>query len=88
MPNIYNQLKKDPERSALLLSTIKEELPSYQVAIQKNEKSRSAKKLTLKIKDKDERIFNIERKLTDFHWLRDKLQLDFPFSYVNSPERE
>jgi hypothetical protein len=83
MPNIYNKLKKDPERSALLLSNIKEEAPSYKVAVQKNAKSNNAKKLELKVVDNDQRTFNIERKVTDFHWLRDKLRLDFPFSYVS-----
>lgn len=84
MPNIYNKLKKDPERSALLLSNIKEEVPSYKVAVQKNAKSNNAKKLTLKVLDSDQRTFNIERKVTDFHWLRDKLRMDFPFSYVTN----
>ena len=82
MPNIFNKLKKDKERSALLLSNIEEELPSYKVAIEKNPKTNNAKKLSLKVKDSGERTFTIERKLTDFHWLRDKLRMDFPFSYV------
>ena len=82
MPNIFNKLKSDKERSALLLSNIQEEIPSYKVSIEKNAKSNNAKKLSLKVKDSDERLFTIERKLTDFHWLRDKLRMDFPFSYV------
>ena len=51
MPNIFNKLKKDKERSALLLSNIEEELPSYKVAIEKNPKTNNAKKLSLKVKD-------------------------------------
>jgi hypothetical protein len=82
MPNIYNKLKSDPERSALLLSNIEEKLPSYRVAVEKNAKSNNAKQLTLKVMSSDERVFNIQRKITDFHWLRDKLRMDFPFSYV------
>lgn len=84
MPNIFNKLKSDKERSVLLLSNIQEENPTYKVAVEKNAKTNKAKKLTLKVKDSDERVFNIERKLTDFHWLRDKLRMDFPFSYVKT----
>ena len=52
------------------------------MAVKKNAKSNNAKKLELKVIDNDERTFNIERKITDFHWLRDKLCMDFAFSYV------
>ena len=82
MPNIYENLKDDAERSALLISKIDEEITSYRVAVEKNEKSKSAKKLKLQVNNSEGRNFTILRKVTDFNWLKDNLQMDFPFSYV------
>lgn len=82
MPNIYNDLEDDKERSALLISRIGEEISNYRIAVEKNKKSQNSKKLDLKVLDGDGKEFTISRKLTDLHWLRDKLQMDFPYSYV------
>jgi hypothetical protein len=82
MPNIYDDLENDKERSALLISRIGEEISNYRIAVEKDKKSQSAKKLNLKVLDGEGKEVTISRKLTDLHWLRDKLQMDFPYSYV------
>ena len=82
MPNIYVDLQNDKERSALLFSKINEEITNYKIAVEKNNKTNNAKKLNLKVFDSFGNEFDISRKITDFHWLREKLQIDFPYSYV------